>query len=69
MHPIIRVLFVAGSLVALNGCAMLVGGIVGAAVTPIITPAVDRVMDSMGLDWFDPAGTSGVKPTAATDAK
>jgi hypothetical protein len=45
----------------ISGCAMLVGGIVGAAVTPIVLPATDRVLDKLGLDWVDPAGTSAVK--------
>lgn len=45
----------------LNGCAMLVGGIVGAAVTPLITPQADRALAALGLDWIDPDGTDKVK--------
>jgi hypothetical protein len=50
-------------ILSLNGCGLMAGAVVGAAMSPIIQPAVDRVLDQMGLDWFDPAGTSAVKPT------
>lgn len=48
-------------LVPLNGCAMLVGGIVGAAITPLIQPQADRVLYTLGLDFIDPDGTDKVK--------
>lgn len=46
---------------SLNGCAMLVGGIVGAAVTPLIQPQADRALVALGLNWIDPDGTDKVK--------
>ena len=45
----------------LNGCSMLVAGVVGAAVTPLVQPVVDRALHASGLDFIDPAGTDAVK--------
>jgi hypothetical protein len=49
------------SLVTLGGCAPLVGGIVGAAVSPIIEPLIDRALVPVHGEWVDPAGTDAVK--------
>lgn len=48
-------------LLSLTSCTVLVGGIVGAAVTPLIQPQVDRVLGAMNLDAIDPGGVQAVK--------
>lgn len=63
VHLLNRIAFVGVLLIVLNGCSMLVAGVVGAAVTPIVQPIVDRGLVSIGADWVDPAGTAAVKPT------
>jgi hypothetical protein len=48
-------------LASLNGCSMLVAGVVGAAVTPLVQPLVDRVLHRAHLDPIDPGGTDAVR--------
>ena len=50
-----------------TGCAFPLGvagsfaaGAVGAAVTPIVQPQIDRVLHALGMDWIDPAGAAAV---------
>jgi hypothetical protein len=45
----------------LSGCSLLVAGVVGAAVTPLVQPQIDRALHELDLDWVDPAGTDAVK--------
>lgn len=45
----------------LSGCAMVVGGIVGAALTPLVQPQADRILGVLGLDFLDPSGVDAVK--------
>jgi hypothetical protein len=47
-------------LVTLTSCAPLVGGIVGAAVTPLVQPQIDRALAAIKQDWVDPGGVSAV---------
>ena len=48
-------------MVILGGCAPLVGGVVGAAVTPFVQPLIDRTLVTVHGDWVDPSGTDAVK--------
>jgi hypothetical protein len=58
----IKLVVIAGLLlIGLNGCSILVGGIVGAAITPFIQPQVDRVLGVVGADFVDPGGVQSVK--------
>ncbi len=50
-----------------TGCAFPLGvagsfaaGAVGAAVTPIVQPQIDRILHALNMDWMDPGGTSAV---------
>ena len=48
----------------LSGCSGLGGlflaGVIGAGVTPIVQPQIDRGLHLFNMDWMDPAGTSAV---------
>ena len=50
---------------SLLGCALIpgaiVGGVIGAAMAPIVQPIVDRALVKVNANWVDPAGTDAVK--------
>lgn len=55
------IIVAAGLLMSLNGCAMVVGSVVGAAMTPLVQPQADRALVALHLEWIDPDGTDKVK--------
>ena len=51
-------------ILALGACEPLsvwVAGAIGAAVTPIVQPQVDRGLNVIGAQWIDPGGTGALK--------
>ncbi len=50
-----------GIMITCSGCSIVIAGIVGAAVTPLVQPQVDRVLKATGLDWVDPSGVAGLQ--------
>lgn len=51
---------------AVGGCApLLAGSVVGAAVGPVVTPQVDRILNAVGLGFLDPGGVGAVKAVPA----
>jgi len=45
----------------LSGCALVPGAVVGAALSPVVTPIVDRALIGLGLTWIDPSNTTAIR--------
>lgn len=64
MRLVIVIVLIAG----LGGCVFpggwagaVLGGAIGAALQPVVTPQVDRGLHAIGADAVDPAGTEPFK--------
>jgi hypothetical protein len=64
-----KIIIAIALLMSLNGCGalggMVLSGLVGAAVTPLVQPQTDRVLGMLGLDFIDPDGVDKVRKNDA----
>lgn len=46
---------------SLSGCGVIVGGVVGASLTPFVQPIVDRALNHLGMTWVDPSNITTIR--------